>query len=475
MLDQHFLSVVASGDVPPAAVADVFGALHGGERVMWRGCAGVAEYAFEQRASLPRWTLPESTGILVTDRRVMYAHTVSDSPDDLQVTSGELRWLWPQHLRVQPGSRKAGRAAAATQVQLVCGGSDGSWPAVVFAGGDLVTVADADRLGNVIRQAIARFRIDHADKLRLTIPQSRLLSRLLIGPEFSNCQGGPGQTVSLPGALLASRPARRTEAPPHSAREHPAAPEVALPAEPAPVAGPAAAVAAALVGESRTRVIHPRPGIAADMARALQAAKAEAAAQQAQPRLASRAADLAARVADLVARSAALDDGPVTSAPAGPNPAGPALTGPALTRPALTRPALTRPQPAGPDPIEPDPTAPALTGSPSARPAAPTPPAAPAVPPAWAAPASSATPDGATPASRPVSIPRQRTERTPTARVDIRPASRFEESTTDLAERAEKVRRAAGRFTANSAQSRVGVRRAPDRDLGATAHDNRHP
>src|SRR3712207_6887493 len=43
--------------------------------------------------------------------------------------------------------------------------------------------------------------VDNADKLGLSTPQARMLSRLLIGPEFSNYQGGEGQTVSLLGAL----------------------------------------------------------------------------------------------------------------------------------------------------------------------------------------------------------------------------------------------------------------------------------
>ena len=157
MFDQHFLS--------PAATADVFGPLQGGERVMWRGRCGVAEYAFDEAASLPRWTLPETTDVLVTDHRVLYAYTAEDGH---QVRSGELRWLWPQHLRVQPGARSTDRGAAATQIQLVCGGADGTYPALVFAGGELATVGDADRLANVIRQAIARFRVDNIDKLGLT-------------------------------------------------------------------------------------------------------------------------------------------------------------------------------------------------------------------------------------------------------------------------------------------------------------------
>ncbi len=196
MFDQHFLS--------PAAVADVFGPLQGGERVMWRGCCGVAEYAFDEAASLPRWTLPETTDVLVTDHRVLYAYTAEDGQ---QVRSGELRWLWPQHLRVQPGARSTDRGAAATQIQLVCGGADGTYPALVFAGGDLASVGDADRLANIIRQAIARFRVDNVDKLGLTAGQGRMLSRLLIGPEFRNHQGGDGQTVSLLGAMLVNRPA----------------------------------------------------------------------------------------------------------------------------------------------------------------------------------------------------------------------------------------------------------------------------
>jgi hypothetical protein len=121
--------------------------------------------------------------------------------------------------------------------------------------------------------------------------------------------------------------------------------------------------------------------MAADMARALQAANAEAATQEAQPHLASRAADLAARVASLVTRSAALDEAAITEASAAPEPTSPPA---------------------------------------------------------------------------------------PTAHADLESAARFDEvSTTNLAERAEILRRSAARFAANSASSRVGDRRA-DRDPGIT-------
>src|SRR5690349_153612 len=170
MFHQHFLS--APGIDP--------GPLDSGERVLWRGRCAVAEYAFDEASSLPRWTLPELTDVLITDRRVRYTYA-----DESTLSSGELFWLWPQHLRVQPGNRDVGRTATVTQIQLVCNGLEGSYPALVFAGGDLATVGDADRVANVMRQAIARFRVENANEIGVAPVHARMLSRLVIGPEFS--------------------------------------------------------------------------------------------------------------------------------------------------------------------------------------------------------------------------------------------------------------------------------------------------
>jgi hypothetical protein len=191
---------------------------------------------------------------------------------------------------VQPGARTSDRGGAATQIQLVCGSADGSFPALVFAGGDLSTVGDADKVANLLRQAIARFRVDNAAKLGLSTPQARMLSRLLIGPEFSNFQGGEGQTVSIQGALLVSRQA-------------PTAAEPTAGPAGAPEFRPAAEPARPRLTDEGTRLMSIRPGIAQDAARAWEAARAEAAAQQAEPDLAFRASELAARVANLVSQS----------------------------------------------------------------------------------------------------------------------------------------------------------------------------
>ncbi|MGX6605857.1 hypothetical protein ACWKSP_27575 [Micromonosporaceae bacterium Da 78-11] len=172
-----------------------------GERVLWSGHCAVAEYAFDEPASLPRWTLAEETEVVVTEERVVFANFAAQAV-------GELRWPWPQHLRVQPGNRDTGRSATVTQIQLVCSGPGGSFPALVFAGGDLTTVGDADRLANTLRQAIARYRVEHATELGVPTQQARMLSRLVIGPEFNNYQGGEGQTVSLLGAAPVMQPIR---------------------------------------------------------------------------------------------------------------------------------------------------------------------------------------------------------------------------------------------------------------------------
>jgi hypothetical protein len=111
MLDQQY---------PPT---DIFGPLEGKERVMWRGRAGVAEYAFDRAASMPQWTLPESTHVLVTDRRVVYAHASGEH----EVTSGELRWLWPQYLRLQPGARSRDRGKAAIRRWSSPGATSRRW------------------------------------------------------------------------------------------------------------------------------------------------------------------------------------------------------------------------------------------------------------------------------------------------------------------------------------------------------------
>ncbi|BBH64645.1 hypothetical protein ACTI_13300 [Actinoplanes sp. OR16] len=294
MFHQHFLSAPGTD----------LGPLDSGERVLWQGHCAVAEYAFDEASSLPRWTLPEQTDVLVTDRRVRYTNA-----GDSTLSSGELFWLWPQHLRVQPGNRETGRNATITQIQLVCNGPGGSFPALVFAGGALSTVGDADRLANVMRQAIARFRVENANEIGVPAPQARMLSRLVIGPEFSNYQGGEGQTVTLLGSVQVPEPAFSEPAFRDSAFDGPNMSDFAdepidaevfedAPVSAAPVS--ATPVSAGFAAD--------RPGLAADAIRAEQAFRAEQDSRYAEPDLASRAASLAARIAGLV--SATDDDRP---------------------------------------------------------------------------------------------------------------------------------------------------------------------
>ncbi|MBM2621109.1 translation initiation factor 2 [Actinoplanes sp. LDG1-06] len=223
MPEQYFVTD-ASAPASPTTLRDTISPAT--ERILWSGHTAVAEYAFDEPASLPRWTLPEETEVVVTDQRVLYRGPGA-------ADSGELRWPWPQHLRVQPGNRDTGRQATVTQIQLVCAGPGGSFPALVFAGGDLATVSDADRLANTLRQAIARYRVENATELGIAAQQVRMLSRLVIGPEFNNFQGGEGQTVSLIGAVS-------VEAAPPSYDSRPGYAPVAQPGSAQPVNGSAA-------------------------------------------------------------------------------------------------------------------------------------------------------------------------------------------------------------------------------------------
>src|SRR5690242_9651128 len=79
MPDKYFLS--SSGTIGTDGFisgADLMASVHG-ERVLWSGHCAVAEYAFDEPASLPRWTLAEETEVVITEARVVYANFASQA------------------------------------------------------------------------------------------------------------------------------------------------------------------------------------------------------------------------------------------------------------------------------------------------------------------------------------------------------------------------------------------------------------
>jgi hypothetical protein len=135
--------------------------------------------------------------------------------------------------------------------------------------------------------------VEHASDLGVTAAEARVLSRLVIGPEFSNYQGGEGQTVSLLGALHVQEPPRAVptmlEPAPILLEPVPApAPASRLPEPVASASGPEE------TGEKTVALRWNSPGVP----------------RQHHPdpvELASRAADLAARVAELVSEANSLE------------------------------------------------------------------------------------------------------------------------------------------------------------------------
>jgi hypothetical protein len=196
----------------------------GGERVLWQGRCALAEFPDPSAVdvSAPAWELPPTTEVLVTDRRLAFAHRVqpvsvgaprvwppyralrpvpaADPAAPGEAVLGELRWQWPEHLAVDPGADMPGATA---RIGLVCGARDAR-PMLLLGAGDLTDVTAADRLANLLRRAVVQFRLDHAAMLGLPVPRERMLARLLIDAEFDNRPGGPGATLHVPGAIRMS-------------------------------------------------------------------------------------------------------------------------------------------------------------------------------------------------------------------------------------------------------------------------------
>ncbi|MFI5842730.1 hypothetical protein ACIA8K_23790 [Catenuloplanes sp. NPDC051500] len=177
--------------------------LHEGEQLLWHGRASVAEHLYSETMtrSAVRWTLPPSTTVMVTDRRLIFvgpmerenaaergrvwSHRAWIRRRDHQTMVGQLLYQWPYHLYVH----------STQEVLLVCGAAlAGGRPTLAISGGDV----GGGFLANILRRAISGFRIQHSDVLGLNETKIETLTGLLNGPNFQRKVG----SVRLPGALL---------------------------------------------------------------------------------------------------------------------------------------------------------------------------------------------------------------------------------------------------------------------------------
>lgn len=260
--DRHYPAVTPAGSLR----------LRPGERLLWRGRTGVAEYRFNDAMTDHdvRWRLGTPADVVVTDQRLAFVSVAAtgDAPtapatlrdrfervrsaylkpatrggaghrvipvrrvaavrrgdaarhgrgascgwpprDDEAIAGaivGQVRWQWPYWLHVVPPRAAAGtggrRAQHEGRILLVCKayGVRGL-PALVLSGGDLEAPAGVDLVANVIRGAVATFRVAHASALGLRPGEVGAVAARMAGPVFSNPSGGSGQGTNLPGSLL---------------------------------------------------------------------------------------------------------------------------------------------------------------------------------------------------------------------------------------------------------------------------------
>ncbi len=206
-----------------------------GEQVLWRGRVRLAEHVYTEAMDGYRvsWELPGLADVTVTDRRLGYvcrnwrgtaerhspiAHAVrwgraamdrarSAVHQHRPVVVGQVRYEWPHRLYVLPArdgipGTPPGRLARGSRVLVVCAAyrTEGR-PTLLLCEGDVGAVPGADRLANILRTAILRFRLRRAQELGLFPADVAGLRAALTAPGFATRTGGRSQGINLRGGL----------------------------------------------------------------------------------------------------------------------------------------------------------------------------------------------------------------------------------------------------------------------------------
>ncbi|MFB9239481.1 hypothetical protein ACFFWC_28760 [Plantactinospora siamensis] len=188
--------------------------LEDGERVCWRGLADLAGYLLRPRfVDRERvWSLPRPAEVTVTDRRLAYVcagwtlsaaapargprHRRHEPP--ARIATGQVRWQWPSRLHVPPPATRPDRPG---HLLLVCDSLRTiRQPALALGGGDLADPAARYELAQLIRRAVATFRL--ADPVVTDLsPTERDALRRQAHTAATAAELADRRGVDLPGSL----------------------------------------------------------------------------------------------------------------------------------------------------------------------------------------------------------------------------------------------------------------------------------
>lgn len=197
-----------------------------GEAALWRGRVNVAGYLLGPSLGNGRlhWSLLRPADLTVTDRRLAFVCedwdfgevTAGQAPPGRprhrrrdragsRIVTGQIRWQWPGRLHLMPAEAATeSRPERPERVLLVCDSLRTiRQPALALgAGDDLGQHGAARELVDLVRRAVARFRLAHPGTPEMS-PHERdtLIARAGSGPlgeEVADMRRG----VSLPGAMV---------------------------------------------------------------------------------------------------------------------------------------------------------------------------------------------------------------------------------------------------------------------------------
>ncbi|MFK3983883.1 hypothetical protein ACI2K4_26315 [Micromonospora sp. NPDC050397] len=197
-----------------------------GERSLWHGRVNAAGYLLGPSLGngTLHWSLPRPVELTVTDRRLAFVCddwdfeevTVGGPPPGRprhrrrdraagRISTGQIRWQWPGRLHLMPAEPATEhRPQRPERLLLVCDSLRTiRQPALALgAGGDLGRPGAARELIQLVRRAVAQFRLAHPGTPEMSPQERDILTSRASSGQLSEGLSDPRRGISLPGAMV---------------------------------------------------------------------------------------------------------------------------------------------------------------------------------------------------------------------------------------------------------------------------------